>query len=756
MGKPAVKGKKPPPPPSDDEEDDYGDEDTYSDEENTKGAKPSKFDSKAMKAKFNDVTAKVKSGATSGMKQMNTQFNKLKTVAKHAVNGSDDDGSDFDDDADNANDYAKARQQGKQQQKGKPANGKSQYQTKSSTAAATSKQRNGKKPPPSDDDEDDHSAADDASHSDDDAENEDSTNAPAPAKRSFFSWGNNAKKNGKPTKQSSAASSDNESAANSRRSSYNGSVNEQLESIDIDVEDGDLSTLYYNTPKKYKYMSSEVQVIQRKRALLQWQQEIDTQQLLPEDATNINSILAFRRVLLEKRNLVRNGLPGRLRSVCWQYLSGAQTLPDRLEAARNYVYWLDQARKSMPKTALKDIKNDLSRTLNAHPYYLVKQHQTTLKHLLCAFVMSKPEVGYCNSMSHLVGFMMLFYPTESESDDNIELENIYWLFVAMIDIVLPPAYYDRGLVGSRADAQLLKTLVFQRLPKLHQHFVHLQLDIYVLTLKWFMCLYTVTLPLPTVMRIWDVLLLEGPTILISVAVALLALHQKQLLLLTETDILLTTMDQLLKSFYDVDQLFTYIHKYPKICAITREDLIQRNTERKIMEAQYMKELQYNVRRREVQAEIAAEQQEQQKDEMEEMYMYLQVGIDVWKIPYTGQPKKTKLRLLQQPGSSTSKPEHWYLEWESKKKKNPDDARMKLNECMIFTGIEHGLFHKRHEMGKKYSADSHLALSIISPNRSLDLVCTSEWDYEQLLDAMKRAVPSIAAALKKNERVEEEL
>lgn len=736
------KAREAPPTPSEsDYSDDYDDDDIDDDERTTHNNKSSNKHKQLLQKYGKSVTTKMKAGiavTTKGVQKLGNEMKKLQVKAQHALHhsdhdNSDDDGSDDYSDDGNDDDEDSTRQRAKQ--KNRNGNNKQKHNNNSSKTSNKKPQRqptSGKhKHKHHDDDDDDnnndtlegHSTENSISHNNTSSATASSRRNTATKPSMFARLFNRNNNNNNTSRQNST----NNSAANSDNEEHEHHKDEN--DIDIDYEDGDTSVFTINIKPKYRL--STVQQQQRCKQLQLWKQHIEIPQILPDNHLNISSIVYFRNTLLAHKMLVRNGLPGRLRSVCYEYLSGASTLPDRLEQTKTYDYWLGQARQNIDKTLLKEIKNDVPRVLKGHTMFVMnKQKQTAVKHILCAFCMRNVEVGYCNSMSHIVALLYMLYNDE---------QHTFWVFCALVDIILPPAYFHKGLVGCRADTQLLKGIVYTRLNKLHTHFNKLGIDINVLCLKWLMCAFTVTLPLLTVLRIWDILVLEGPTILIQVSIALLKIHEKQLLAINDTVELMQTYEQLLSQYTNAEELITYVYKQ-SVCSVTREDLIQRNTERKIMENQYLRELQHAQQRAALQREIAEEEEEAKHEEVEELMCYLAVGIEVYKIPYTGSVKKTQIRLLQH---DATEPHYWYIEWTSKKKSG-DDNKMKLNECMLFEGIERGMFHKRPEVTKQFKDKAKQSCSLISPNRSLDIVCVDADEYICLIDALKRVCPQIAA------------
>ncbi len=88
------------------------------------------------------------------------------------------------------------------------------------------------------------------------------------------------------------------------------------------------------------------------------------------------------------------------------------------------------------------------------------------------------------------------------------------------------------LLVSQADQRVLIELVGEHLPLLHAHINELGVDLPAITFAWFLSLYTDCLPVETLFRVWDVMFVEGMVILFRVAMAILKLHEKELVATT--------------------------------------------------------------------------------------------------------------------------------------------------------------------------------------------------------------------------------
>ena len=206
----------------------------------------------------------------------------------------------------------------------------------------------------------------------------------------------------------------------------------------------------------------------------------------------------FLSKLRDKRakTLVRvGGIPPGWRGGIWTVLSGAKKA--RLEHPTYYTSLLAQL-ESHPTRSTRDIEKDVSRTMSGHSFFKEQQGegQSKLKRGLCAFSFKHPAIGYAQSMSTVLGALLLHYHDEEEA---------FWVFDCLVSNILPQDYYTPSMIGTKTDCAVLKRLIKKRLPKLSSHLIRKGVDLDMVSVPWFMCLYVHVLPLPTAMRIWDAL-----------------------------------------------------------------------------------------------------------------------------------------------------------------------------------------------------------------------------------------------------------
>ncbi|EDO06915.1 Rab-GTPase-TBC domain family protein [Babesia bovis T2Bo] len=231
--------------------------------------------------------------------------------------------------------------------------------------------------------------------------------------------------------------------------------------------------------------------------------------------------------------LIRKGIPDEYRAKMWFQLSGA----DQLGAQISDLYPRLVSQPLAPEIA-QQIEMDIYRTFPTHRNY--KRHSAgtqSLKNVLTAFANFVPSAGYTQSFNFLAAIFLVF----------MEEEQAFLTLVQMIDSRISGkglnvlGYYKDGMLALKRDVLVLEMLLQQRLKKLYNHLKANGVDFTCVCAEWLLCHFSISLPIPTVLRIWDVLFHEGEKVLFRVCFALFKVHEKQLLRLTMDQDLLMYM-----------------------------------------------------------------------------------------------------------------------------------------------------------------------------------------------------------------------
>ncbi|KAF8977420.1 hypothetical protein BGZ46_007407 [Entomortierella lignicola] len=256
----------------------------------------------------------------------------------------------------------------------------------------------------------------------------------------------------------------------------------------------------------------------------------------------------------EFRDLTRGGIPVTYRNKIWQEVSGA------LDMRQPGYYKELLSRQSLESCQCwGDIEMDLHRTFPTNVLFGPGgQGIDKLKHILLAYSLHNPTVGYCQGMNLLAGTLLLTNNSEEEA---------FWILTSMLGRHLPEDYFTQQLLSPQADQRVLKELVQEIMPRLSLHFQEMNVDLTAVTFSWFLTLFTDCLPVETLLRVWDIFFVEGMIVVFKIAVAILWMNEKEIIRCRNGAAVYCYMKQMTLSMLHADKLIkvafvtlkSYIH-----------------------------------------------------------------------------------------------------------------------------------------------------------------------------------------------------
>ncbi|RKP11696.1 rab-GTPase-TBC domain-containing protein, partial [Piptocephalis cylindrospora] len=197
------------------------------------------------------------------------------------------------------------------------------------------------------------------------------------------------------------------------------------------------------------------------------------------------------------------------------------------------------------------IDMDVERTLRANilfrpPY---GPGQRAMFHTLRTLSLVDKELGYCQGMSTIAAILLLYFPGDTA-------------YVMMRNLLAQPGFrglFLPGFPGLLEAFHVQEEILSTFHPRLHAHLKRIDLVTMMYATRWYCTLYAGgCLAFPTVLRIWDVMMLKGPDALIGTAVALLLYHE-QALLSSSFEEALTLLNGMMSRVKE-ETLLSLIHK----------------------------------------------------------------------------------------------------------------------------------------------------------------------------------------------------
>lgn len=247
--------------------------------------------------------------------------------------------------------------------------------------------------------------------------------------------------------------------------------------------------------------------------------------------------------------MVRRGIPAAFRASAWPRISQSNLY--RLEFPPNHYQLLISRLDLVPAKTIEEIEKDVDRTFPEHPYFASGQPgEKRLRKILRAFALHNPRISYCQSLNFIAGMILLF----------LEEEEAFWLLATIIEKLLPPDYYTKDMIGTYVDQFVFAHIIKKCLPNIHGTLESHQLQLPLITVQWFMCLFVNTLRSEVTLRIWDMFLNEGNKVLFRIAASLFKLNEKKLLSIKDSGDLFTVLRNIGNDIIDPEILISTAYK----------------------------------------------------------------------------------------------------------------------------------------------------------------------------------------------------
>ena len=226
------------------------------------------------------------------------------------------------------------------------------------------------------------------------------------------------------------------------------------------------------------------------------------------------------------------------RKKLWMISSGAKK--EMKEHPNYYNNILTNYPEEMSNIHHEIILKDLPRTFQDKKDE--ELYNKKLENILIAYSRRNPFLGYCQGFNFIVYFILKIIKKEEEA---------FWLFVQIIEKILPLNYYS-NVLGVLVYSALIEQLLFQFLPELFSFIQKNDYEIHITNLlyKWLLSLFIENFPEKLSLIIWDALFLNGDIILFKASLGVLRNLKPQIMKVNSIKELNSLFEQKIQELQD--------------------------------------------------------------------------------------------------------------------------------------------------------------------------------------------------------------
>ena len=246
-----------------------------------------------------------------------------------------------------------------------------------------------------------------------------------------------------------------------------------------------------------------------------WEMELDLISQDPGvlDATNPNYAPTRKKL----KSLLLKKPPDNNRAKYWFLLSGAEREKNLHPGYYHKIIY--EYPEYIPSKYKTIIDADLDRTCPTEDFFKKPENRKKLNNVLIAYSRRNCKIGYCQGFNLIVAKLLQIF----------EEEDAFWLFVQIIENILPCEYYSE-LVGIMGDCSLCLKILMESNKKVMLKIKGFEVILNNLLYKWFISLFVENTSNETFLNIWDVLMLDGNIVLLRAVSSILDLMEEQILL----------------------------------------------------------------------------------------------------------------------------------------------------------------------------------------------------------------------------------
>ena len=286
------------------------------------------------------------------------------------------------------------------------------------------------------------------------------------------------------------------------------------------------------TNSRYDVWNSSYNAVQERR-FARWLS------YMKEEGLPTDSPLEFPPRCAKTQRFIRKGIPPVWRGAAWFWYAGAE---DYLQRDPDlYSMLVSCCPLALNQNDRQMIERDLHRTFPDNVHFKPDDPTgestssagveapllSSLRRVLQAFALCCPRIGYCQSLNFIAGLLLLF----------MSEEKVFWMLRIITSDYLPGTH-STSLEGANIDMWVLMAVLKEQMPGFWAKTINPEgnatnLDaklppVSLCTTSWFMSLFIGTLPIESVLRVWDMLFYEGSKTIFRVALGIFKLGEQRI------------------------------------------------------------------------------------------------------------------------------------------------------------------------------------------------------------------------------------
>lgn len=226
------------------------------------------------------------------------------------------------------------------------------------------------------------------------------------------------------------------------------------------------------------------------------------------------------------RFMLSNGIPTSLRDRIWGILTFSNAANGEVD---EYLLNLYQSLNTDISPDIRIITKDVNRTFPQLSMFKNIETKDKFEKILNAYSIFDSDMGYCQGLQFIVAPMLFHFENDFKTFNSL---------VKFFEVNQLRNIYDSQMSGLNLWFYQFEKIFQRELCDLSKHFENLGVDMKVFLSQWFLSFYSITIPFSFLIRVFDVMFLEGvKETLLRVGIVILSQNSKLLQSIDESELI---------------------------------------------------------------------------------------------------------------------------------------------------------------------------------------------------------------------------